>query len=291
MTLRGLALAISPAECGVDYLTMTWPEEIRDTALSNTRTVVEWAQYQKGKKGEGNTPKAWAWQGYSGWQCGQLSVGERYDGTILRLSGVLADKWLRDGLPTGHNVSRIDLALTIWGVLDRSAQIALHSHDADYHRKTLQSRPYEVRLIDGFGAGDTLYVGSRTSQQFIRIYDKEKEQSDDKRYKGSIRYECECKEELASTVLARCIAGGYSPSRCLSTLLGLLERRAICPLDCWGIKPTVIPNSAKPESSVESSLRWLELQVAPTIRRLVREGYEPSVLRALGLHRFVDDGY
>lgn len=111
----------------------------------------------------------------------------------------------------------------------------------------------------------------------------------DEQYKGAVRYECECKEELAQSALARCTSDGYSAARCLQVLLGLLKRRAICPLDCWGIDADVIEPVALPVSSIEGSLRWLELQVSPTVRRLIREGYEPDVLRALGLSHLARD--
>lgn len=288
---KGGSVAIRLPECGVDYLTMTWHDEIRNTALMNTRMVIEWAERQKGAGGLGSISKPWAWEGYAGWQCGQLCVGERHDGTILRMSGVIGHRWLAQGLPTGHNVSRIDVALTVWGCFCQKEQIALHSAEADYHRKTLHSRPYKVRLIDGFGEGDTCYIGSRQSSQFVRIYDKELEQSGDKQYKGAIRYECECKEQLALQALTRCTSGGYSAARCLSVLLGLLARRAVRPLDTWGVDTDVLQPSQLPNSSLESSLSWLEKQVSPTVKRLIREGYEEEVLTALGLGRYFNQGF
>ena len=278
-------------ECGVDYITTTWKDEIRDTPLLNTRTVVSWAERQTGKRGLGSITKPWAWEGYTGWQCGQLSIGERYDGTILRLSSVMAHKWLAAGLPIGHNISRLDIALTVWGVSDQSEQIALHSEQADTYRKGLRSRPFNVRLIEGFGDGDTLYLGSRSSSQFVRIYDKERERKSDESYKGSIRYECECKERLAFEAYTRCVAAGYSGTSCLEVLVGLLAGRGIRPLGIGNATGVVLGNTALPISSVESSLSWLEEQVSPTVRRIMREGYELEVLQALGLERYFNQGY
>jgi hypothetical protein len=201
----------------------------------------------------------------------------------------MAHRWLEQGLPTGHNISRLDLALTIWGVSDQSSLIALHSVEADEYRKALHSRPFDVRLIDGFGKGDTLYVGSRTSAQFVRVYDKEKEQVKDSDYKTAIRYECECKERLASSAYQRCVSVGYSAASCLAVLLGLLRGRGIKPVGHEQSTAVVVKPAALPVSTVESSLSWLSEQVAPTVRRLLREGYELDVLDALGLGHLIPD--
>lgn len=282
---------LRPPECGIDYLTTTWRDEIRNTALLNTRTVIEWAERQYGKGGLGSIPKPWSWNGYSGWQCGQLNVGERYDGTILKLSGVMAHKWLSAGLPVGHNMSRCDIALTVWGISEQSREIALHSDQGDVYRKNLRSRPFKMRLIDGKGDGDTLYLGSRSSQQFVRIYDKEREQPDNEDYKNSLRYECECKERLAFDSYQRCVSGGYSPASCMAVLVGLLARRGIYPLGIGSSAMVVIPPTQLPESSLEIALTWLEKQVSPTIRKLIREGYEEEVLTALGLGRYFNQAF
>ncbi len=282
---------IRPPECGIDYLTTTWKDEIRDTALLNTRTVIEWAERQYGKRGLGSTPKPWAWNGYAGWQCGQLNVGERYDGTILKLSGVMAHKWVKAGLPVGHNMSRCDIALTVWGVSEQSHEIALHSEQGDVYRKSLRSRPFKMRLVDGKGDGDTLYLGSRSSELFTRIYDKEREQPDNEDYKTSLRYECECKERTALDSYQRCVSGGYSPTSCLAVLVGLLARRGIYPMGIGSTAVVVIPPSNLPESNLEATLAWLEKGVSPTVRRLIREGYEEEVLNALGLGRYFNQGF
>lgn len=274
-------------ECGVDYLTTTWHSEIRDTVLVSTSNIMDWAQSQATKHGKGDWVKPWAWQGYIGYSCGPCQIGERPDGTIVRLSSKAAHDWLVSGFPAGHNISRIDIAMTVWQVYDQSEQIALHSAEAEEKRRTLQHRPFRVRLIDGKGDGDTLYVGSRSSEMFVRIYDKEREQKNEPQWIGAIRYEAECKEELAKRVYERCIAGGYSATNCASVLTGLLARRGVVPLGARGIRPTYISPSGLPKSSIESSLSWLDEQVRPTVRKLIAAGFEREVWAALGIEHMV----
>lgn len=273
----------SLVECGVDYLTTTWPDEIRNTILASKSNVMDWAMSLETRGGKGQIVKPWASEGYVGFSCGAVQVGERPDGTILRLSSVSADRYLADGFTAGHNISRIDVALTIWGVLDQTSAIARHKDETIAHRLTLQSRPYKVRHILGEGEGDTLYCGSRTSKLFTRIYDKEREQSDEDKFKTAIRYEVECKEELARYVYEGCTNGAYSAANCVAVCRGLFARRGINPLHSGGLLTDCYPPSGLAVSSVEISLSWLEKQVAPTIRRLRAAGYLADVYAALGL--------
>lgn len=291
MTIRGSGLAVRSSECGFDYLTMTWPDEIRNTALGNTRNVVQWAENRPLNIGGKDFTKPWAWQGYVGWQVGQVCVGERLDGCIVRLVGKAAHDWAKAKLPAGHNITRLDIALTVWGVYDQSTQIALHSEQAERYRKTLQNRPFRVRLIDGKGDGDTLYCGSRSSELWLRIYDKERAPNGGNEYKTALRYECECKEQLAHRAYQGCVSGGYSAASCLSVLTGLLARRGVSPVAIGSVLQKYIGPSILPISSLESSLSWLEKQVKPTVARLMREGYEQEVLEALGLGRYFNQGY
>jgi len=278
-------------ECGADYLTTTWRAQIRDTPLQNTRNVIRWAERRQLNEGGKDFTKPWAWQGYVGLSCGQVAVGERPDSTIVRLSGKAAHDWLASGLPTGHKITRLDVALTFWSDLNRSALLALHSLEALGKRNTLRSRPFEVRLIDGFGDGDTLYVGDRTSELFVRCYDKQLESANDPHYKGAIRYEVECKEGTAIKAAERLTSGGYCAARAMEVCSGLLDRRGICALGLGRVRSEPFPPSALPISSLESSLSWLNEQVRPTVARLMREGYELEVLRALGLERYYNAGF
>lgn len=209
----------------------------------------------------------------------------------MKLIGVSAHNWLTDKLPIGHNITRIDIAMTFWSDLNRDALLALHSLEALGKRNTLRSRPFEVRLIDGFGSGDTLYVGDRSSEMFVRCYDKQKAPNAKPEHKGAIRYEVELKERAAIKAVERLTSGGYSPATCMALLASLLDRRGICAMGLRGVQYEPFPPSDIPVTSLEDSLLWLTKQVRPTIARLMRDGYEEEVLSALGLSRYFNPGY
>lgn len=275
--------------CGVDYLTTTWPSEMRDTILGSKRQVMDWARENATVNGAGNWVKKWAWQGYEGARCGPVMVGQRLDGCILRLEGIAAHAWLDAGLTAGHNISRIDIAATVWGVLNQSEVITRHNVEAVEHKKTLQSRPYKVRHIVGNGDGDTLYCGTRESMYFLRVYDKERAPNTTPEYKGALRYEAECKEELARQAYEGVTRGGYSVANCRAVLGGLLARRGISPLSIGCVQSENLPPIAVRGTDVERSLLWLASQVKPTLQNLMRMGYEEEALKALGLDKFWRD--
>ena len=280
---------VPAAQIGVDYLTTTWPMEIRDTILQSKRQVMDWAREKSELNGAGNWIKKWAWQGYVGYSCGPVCCGERLDGCILRLSGIAAHYWLLDGLTAGHNISRLDISSTVWGVSDQSSAIARHKLDTDTYRKSLQHKPYRVRLIDGVGDGDTLYIGSRESALFLRIYDKEREKNSTPEYKGAMRYEAEFKEEFAQQAYTRATYGGYSVANCSQVLGGILARRGIDAVSAGCLQSSYFPDTKVSGSDVERSLKWLSSQVKPTLQNLLRMGYEKEALEALGLDKWWRD--
>lgn len=148
--------------------------------------------------------------GYRGWNCGRVYYGGRPDSTMLRVSGALADKRFDDLRACSDHFTRIDLAVTTR--LDPAT-----TELAKERRQALESRPKgegfqtNWRLVETSAKGDTLYLGSRTSQFFARLYDKQRE-SANPHYDACWRWEVECKQAAA-----RAAAGGVS---------GATDRRA-----------------------------------------------------------------
>jgi DNA relaxase NicK len=157
----------------------------------------------------------------------------------------------------------------------------------------------EIREIEGYKTrgyridkdvqnfGKTLYVGSRASDQFGRVYDKAAEQRDPVNIHRRWRYEVEYKNDYAREGL--------------DNLLSLDEPTDLPPLiqntvwfwfDHRGIPPLFERTSGKTEFEVAAKvtdtsrkLSWLSTQVRPTIQELMRAGLEDEVFRALGISR------
>lgn len=267
----------------VDWLTTTWPhgealpqyilaQTIGELVLRNTtESTAHWPT------------EPWAWHGYVGWQQAGIRWGIRPDSTIVQATGAWAHEYCTQLDIIGRNVSRLDLCVDIWAEIDPDALIAEHKDASLAHRETLDSRPYKVALVNGFGGGDTLYLGSRQSETFVRIYNKEKEQDGKPEYKGVTRYEVEYKGDAAGAALERCRARRYDSASCALEVLGVLRRRGV-ELHLGELVPRdARPDADKPRPAIDATLAWFRQQVAPSVARALRVVDRADILQALGL--------
>jgi DNA relaxase NicK len=257
--------------------------ELSKTPIGSISTVIDWARSRARSHGAGDWVKPWAWQGYIGNSIGPVAVGERLDGSIVRVTSKAAHDWFKSGLPIGHNVSRFDIALTVFGVSDIDGLIARHKDETLEHRKGLRLGKYGVRQIDSYGDGNTLYIGSRSSLDYVRIYNKEKEQRNNADYKTAIRYEVEFHNEHATEGAQRIVANGYSVASCWAILASVLTRRGVVPVVGLGAPGNFQFHNPVPKQDIQRSLSWLRDQVSPTVRKLLREGLYDEVFEALGI--------
>lgn len=266
-----------------DWITTTWRGEATVSEFGTVQALADWYTRIFAKSQPDARLERWAWQGYVGWSVGQLSIGERLDGSILRASGECAQAYLEAGFPIGHNVSRLDLCMDIWSDMPPDTLITLHNIETLDYRAGVNHRPYKVAVVNSYGDGDTLYIGSRSSEQYIRIYNKEKESSTDERYKGCTRYEVEFKDERAAALVHRDgirRGGGRSIADAVSSVLLGRGIDITGYLDVFTPVDTIAPRVV---TSDERKLDWLRTQVAPTVKHLLTVYDRETILRALGL--------
>lgn len=124
-------------------------------------------------------------------------------------------------------------------------------------------------------------MGSRASDQFGRLYDKDAEQGL-ARIASRWRYEVEFKADRAAKVLELLQDSRERGKMYLGIVRGYFEPRGVKlpPLaDEQEIKVEVIA----PPRTVDTQLAWLRFQVAPIVGKLRRMGLEASVIEALRL--------
>lgn len=115
-------------------------------------------------------PKNWVrgkWLQYTGWRKEGVFIGRgeqnRKAHTIVNISGALAQEWY--GSFTAWDVwycTRIDLQRTIKSPLAKDETLAIVRDDCNTKKTTLIESE----------ENDTLYLGSRTSDKFTRLYEK-----------------------------------------------------------------------------------------------------------------------
>ncbi len=269
-------LAVAVLAAGVDWLTCT----ASDPARSELLKAIGWGVVY-GEAERGNNLKPWTWKGYAGITAGGASVGERYDGAIVRLSSeCAADNWLGAVRVAGH-VSRLDLAVTV-----RLPALANPAREAYTVAQSAvpQARGRRVQKashIETWTEGETAYLGSRQSSRFGRLYNKGLE-SKEERYNGCWRWEVEYKGDTATAISGEMAQCGNSSESALAYVWDTFDKWGVPPI--WG-KGAVVPavTLGRTATDDERRLQWLAVQVAPAIERLIRNGKRIAVLEALGL--------
>jgi DNA relaxase NicK len=152
--------------------------------------------------------------------------------------------------------------------------------DATAHSRKLKC----THLVNSQG-GSTLYVGSRNSDQFGRLYDKGAQQGGPPGF--TWRYEVELKNAYSTAATQYLVNNMGKPTedqqRDLSAFVYSWWRDR-------GVKPLFSPVTgdmivavSKQQTTLDRKLTWLRGQVRPTIQQLIAAGLGKDALEALGL--------
>lgn len=257
-------------EVGIDWLTCSACDEEHGPLLaclaeSITDLVAE-GGYEK---------RPWSKWGFIGESARWVSFGRRSKDTLLVLSGWAADAWARDAFRCCTNVSRLDLQVTV-KTEPQEEGVARRGYDWLIANGPGARRNCTATILENSGGGSTLYVGRRSSERFLRLYDKWRESKEDA-YEGCWRYELELKGQTALAV-ARNLCSSTERQRVI---------RATVHRYCAdrGLEPLYTPDgegllllSPRPPTSLEQRCEWLSKQVSATA---------VAVVDAIGLDGFL----
>lgn len=262
---------------GVDWITATAPADGRDMAL-----LLSAEGALEDERRAGHEEERRRWQRYDLRTAGGVSCGVREDGAIVRLSGESAHVHWRTVAKRAVNISRLDCEVT---VCPYPPDPKLAARTLGHFARWRKGRPNAPKL--GFhGSPDgieTLYVGSRASDLFGRLYDKHKESGGDD-WAACWRYEVECKGDLARR-LARVLAAEHDPGRAARVFVhDYFSRRGCRPVFERGAGDVRV-SCHRPVTDDMTRLKWLAESVQPVVLRLADKGQGQEVVRALGLAR------
>jgi len=265
---------------GIDYITATMPH--------TNPNVLDWysrcIQYIETIARDGNETVSTRRNGYEGIAVGGSFCGVRDDGYMVNISGERAQAGFDIVYRNQPNVSRIDVQCTYrGGTKDASTAISAQRSVAEANKKLSSKAQREAVLMTSLRGGATCYVCSKKSEQFARIYDKEKESAED-RYKDCWRYEVQLKNRLATNTATLFRLSEYAqPNQAAVFVRQWLRKRGVSVP--WNAEAELyaLPSDTNTPSDVESRLRWLREQVRPALRRLIKLGLRDSILEALDL--------
>lgn len=245
---------------GIDWLTITgktfssW-EKVQGMALS----------LWEDQAGRGNKHFYQSRHGFSMNCCGGVQYGKSKQGWMVVLQSDLANKFWMPFAAYATNITRVDLQATIFYENDPASTIS----DLYLEREENPKRKGETNttLILGQDRGDTLYVGSRASAQFGRIYDKMRQSKMSSHYENALRFEVEFKKPMSGEVMRWLLTEDPTSEQICAKVLNWFALRGIeVPNICTsGDNAIQLPNK---ETPIESKLRWLRSTVRPVYRQL-----------------------
>ncbi len=264
-------------EVGVDYITATTREARK---LPAGRTLAQTLLVAEQRQGEDVRP--FEWMGYRGLACGAVTWGERDDGFLLRLSSHCAATHWRTVALTSDNVSRLDLAVTARPVAPDPQTGPRAWQQAIAWTEEHNPAGVVTQVTDNRG-GYTVYLGSRTSERFARLYDKGAE-SRTGEYEGAWRWELELKKELAWRTFGQLVAAQSAEPLIRATVHAHFRARGLAvPWTANGA--SVGASIARRPSDSAVRRRWLREQVRPSVVRVIEEAGIEALLGDLGLLR------
>ncbi len=222
---------------------------------------------------------------YKGYRCGPVFFGSATVGTLLSVSGVDSNDYVHRVVGASSRITRIDLAVTVF------YPNYVKSIASGYYEYVIESlgdltgkRKYA--MISSASGGDTLYIGSRESEGYGRVYDKWMESKRSPQFLNAWRFEVEFKGELAQRVAGDLMRArdreDYIVSR-VSQWLG--DRLILCP---WTVANSVERVKVARPAKKMSELEYLRTKVRGTVARLVKNGQLMDVLEALGVNTLVE---
>ena len=208
----------------------------------------------------------WFFQQYRGEQVGGVAYGfaeqNGEDSYIIDVSGEAADdKRLILGY-SDMKLTRLDIQYTIdkpdwWDTIEFYYQMHLGVWPNS-------KRQVEARINDG---NDTVYIGDRTSNRFIRVYVKESDY---------VRFEVEFKKELAVKAWRSIRNGGRSVmAGILLSEIQRLPEAALCEelvkaLHPWSGGASIDLKVSRVKTTSIKRVKWLA-SLLPTIRRMMND--------------------
>lgn len=261
-------------DVGVDWITCTCRDgETRDEFQNFGYSLLHSQSHS------GTSISPWSFEGFEGLKTDGVAVGVTDDMTIIRLSSSTAWAYWRRVFELSTNCSRIDFQVTFGNIPNVTCLIHQSHNEALAYSDNTKLRP-SVELRDNNRRGPTLYLGVRTSARFGRLYDKYRE-SRSEHYSGCARAELQINGKAAVFAGRAVCSMPPSPNSVLSLVDGFFRRRGVLPW--WPDVASHHLTVPRQRGTTSSRLRWLRLQVKPSLELLAAAGYGKAALEALGL--------
>lgn len=268
---------------GVDYLRLT----VDETEKGFDECFNIWRNCQAAERELGHTVERFGFEGFSGHMVGSFFYGLRGGELMCQVSGNMSNLVMEKmrGFDFEGNITRLDAEATAHRETAKAKNLEqLRNTIKRGFAASKKGAPKTLEIRENSKGQDTLYVGSRDSGSFIRVYNATARHS--QLYgSGAWRYEVQYNKETAKSAFRFLKHSAQLTSACKQLVVGKLQRAGL--KEPWhkGIPPMEAMRVSK-KTDDEGRLMWLKSQVAPTVKGLVDRGHAFKALQAV----LIDEG-
>lgn len=261
---------------GVDWVTMT----SREDAVG-----MEWFRMYQRYRAEKLVQADNEFQFNNGFYAGAGIASMRWGysdhlGFIILISGEDAERFWQHLEPGRHRVTRLDLCVDFRP--DPSRLMANELFTGVSKRRKAEFPMLSLFL--GPRGGDTLYVGSRHSQQYGRLYDKGVESGKEApgvKWRAEVEYKKPLAGEMAGELILE--SSVTRQQAVIDTVLHWFSDRDIEVIPENEGRLAINISMEQRITTADRKLAWLHSQVHPTVKKLISLGLGREVMKALAL--------
>lgn len=272
------ASPVIKSELSIDFLRLT--TEIDDDVTEWLRPIRHAMDIQRL---DGWKVRAYQISDMQGVLVGQGAWLKNKTHALAEMRGELAERTYTFYTEKKGKATRIDLALTVWlGEYDHAIATNVHEMATRFLVESGRAERRRMPVIFGGVDGWTCYLGSRKSDRFFRVYDKDK-QSGEMRYKNAWRFEIEIKGKVAQNLWERLRRPETRGHIIQSEIVAFLESYGLALKGFNATFASTKTGQASQPSDVKRKLEWLQSQVRPTVTDLIERGFANEAYFALDL--------
>lgn len=268
------------ADAGCDYLRLTIPP-------GNPGFSEALAVFQEGIQTDadkGHIAKICHLQGYHGTICGGYFCGLRADGMMCQVSGADSNSVIHKlrGVELECNVPRCDVQVTLNArktQIPTAAKLRIKLRDAE--RRDPRKVHRNTALYETKKKADTLYIGARSSDAFLRFYNASAVHPES--YPADhYRFEKQAGKRTAETIFSSLRRSDSLTHCATSFVIGHLMSIGLT-FDWFGDEVPIMPANQYRKTDADRKLDWMAGPVCATFWWLIKRGHVRELERRLHL--------
>lgn len=258
---------------GLDYLRATSCEDGQIEQMFEASRFIMAVEEENGY-----TFKPGGQLGFYGRRTRHCFFGKREEWAMLQVTGKECRKHNNLLLNNCAHVTRIDLQITVRVEPGQSSNTIMDAKMASIEKKPANGKKWKTKSRDTDNRIETVYIGSRESEWYGRIYDKY-EESKSQEYKDCVRYEVEIKGEAAQRVWIQLRSKG-NQAMMVRIVQEWFKMHGVA-IDVPDLNGVSYEKPQKEQHRDDKKLAWLARMVSGTVQHLCSTGHWYPAFEAL----------